>query len=247
MYFQETILPPIVIALTAIVFYVVHKGSSRFLGEKHKYLGEELIENISLSTISIVQAICLIFFTILYLLTGYNRIVEILVYITMTSFASEMFISNTMRKDMLYHHIVTICLCILVILQIANDINGDSVNYSLYGSVGLIEVSSVFLHMKYILKNFAEAMSDQSDENIMLSPLKTNRDKPIERLYAAVHILFLITFFLFRVIFLPLLALFSIGMIFTNFISYILFLAFVGLNISWALIMWKKYIIKENK
>lgn len=235
----ESVLPLFSVLGTVIVFLTVKYGTKRLLPN---YVDEKHKENISCSVTSIIQAIVITLLSLIYILSDIKELVHILIYIASTTFTVELFTSNIIRRDMVIHHVISIVLSVCLIYQTRRSaVTGDDINYNLYGQVGLVEISSIFLNAKYILKNMVDVLGGKST-SILMSPIQRgNNDTPVERLYHSANMLFIGSFFLFRTAFLPYLTITNIWMLKSNTIAYLLFLLFVVLNLAWSRMIWRKW------
>jgi len=202
-------------------------------------LGEKQSEEVASSCVSGAQAFLVTCLSLCFLVSGSEIFVELAITTAGTTFAFEL-LTTTLRKDMVVLHLISIVLGIVLLAQAPN------INYPLYGKMALIEISSLFLNMKYILKIFMNSKlscSLKDSETKFLAGVfrvLSNGDMVIERIHFSVRFLFILSFSLFRLCLLPYLLLKNrcifFGMPFTG----ILFLLFVILNLTWGYFMFKK-------
>lgn len=200
-------------------------------------LGEKQSEEIASSCVSGAQALLVACLSLCFLISGSDLFVEIAIATAGTTFVFEL-LTTTLRRDMVIHHLISIALGVILLAQAPN------INYPLYGKMALIEISSFFLNVKYILKIFMTSKLSGSlkDSKFLAGMFKvlSNGDLVVDRIYSSTRLLFILTFFLFRLCLLPYLLLGNRGMFLTNPFTGILFLLFVALNLAWGYFMLKK-------
>jgi hypothetical protein len=228
---KDSLLPVITILPVVILFIAIKK----FIPSKLPIKFDDKQRNdVSGSVLCILNALTLVLLSIGYLFTGNEGMVESLIYVSCTFFTMELLGNETLKQDMKIHHAISLALGGILTYQVPN------INYSLYGAVGFIEISSVFLYTKYILATYIQFLNGKSSD-ILLSPVD-NGNFQIGKVYKNVNRAFLGTFFMFRTVLLPLLMIRNMHMLTSNPISYLLFSAFTFLNIGWSVLMYKRYI-----
>jgi len=202
---EDSFLPFLTVLLVSGLFGLTRHLTYSFLSGVQKVrFTQKHQEDLVSSVCSGVQAVLISFISFVASVTYQDRIILVLLFSVITSFSWELLLAKEAKKETVRHHQVTIFLCLCVAAR------GFDPHF--VALVGTIQVSSIFLNLKHVIKNLQELLP-----------------KNHEQTYLAVNFAFNATF-LWRSFLLTYLTFSYFHIFFTRPLIWLMFLGFVGLN-----------------